>query len=185
MFILQLIANIKYMNIDFEAVKKQIRIDEFKRLYLLEIALTHPSYLNEVNPLCQEQRNLKEREYRRLATLGDAIFNAIVVDYLYHQLPDADRGELSKLKNSIITREQAGEFASELNLKQLCLLGRGERQKDEVEQTEMFGEMFEALLCAIYLEFERDFNKTKSWLINRFLQKKIANVIEKLYNIGD
>jgi len=99
------------MNIDFEAVKKEIGIYEFKRLDLLEAALTHPSVLNEQKNLTQEQRNLKEREYRRLATLGDAIFNAVVVDYLYHELPDADEQELSELKNSIITREQAGEFA--------------------------------------------------------------------------
>lgn len=92
------------MNIDFEAVKKEIGIYEFKRLDLLGAALTHLSILNEQKNLTQGQRNLKEREYRRLATLGDAIFNAVVVDYLYHELPDADEQELSELKNSILSQ---------------------------------------------------------------------------------
>jgi len=60
----------------------------------------------------------------------------------------------------------------------LCLLGKGERQRDEAEQIEMFGEMFEALLGAIYLEFERDFCKTKTWLLNRFFDELFEYVFD-------
>lgn len=43
----------------------------------------------------------------------------------------------------------------------------------------MFGEMFEALLGAIYLEFERGFSKTKTWLLNHFFDELFEYVFDE------
>ncbi|MBW4543944.1 MAG: hypothetical protein KME25_05815 [Symplocastrum torsivum CPER-KK1] len=162
------------MNI--EAVKKAIGIPDFKQTQLLEIALTHPSRIYENSNLTTQQKDAQEREYRRLAILGDAILGAVVIDYLHQQYADLNEGKLTELKNNLVSQQKLSEFARELKLKQLCLLGRGVEQKDYSEER-LFTEMFEALLGAIYLEFKRDFSRLRIWLVERFIQKTVNNLL--------
>jgi dsRNA-specific ribonuclease len=162
------------MNI--EAVKKAISIPDFKQTQLLEIALTHPSRIYENSNLTTQQKDAQEREYRRLAILGDAILGAVVIDYLHQQYPDLNEGKLTELKNNLVSQQKLSEFARELKLKQLCLLGRGVEQKDYSEER-LFTEMFEALLGAIYLEFKRDFSRLRIWLVERFIEKTVDNLL--------
>ena len=162
------------MNI--EAVKKAISIPDFKQTQLLEIALTHPSRIYENSNLTTQQKDAQEREYRRLAILGDAILGAVVIDYLHQQYADLNEGKLTELKNNLVSQQKLSEFARELKLKQLCLLGRGVEQKDYSEER-LFPEMFEALLGAIYLEFKRDFSRLRIWLVERFIEKTVDNLL--------
>ena len=162
------------MNI--EAVKKAISIPDFKQTQLLEIALTHPSRIYENINLSTQKKDAQEREYRRLAILGDAILGAVVIDYLHQQYPDLNEGKLTELKNNLVSQQKLSEFARELKLKQLCLLGRGVEQKDYSEER-LFTEMFEALLGAIYLEFKRDFSRLRIWLVERFIEKTVDNLL--------
>lgn len=164
------------MAIDIDAVKKIIAIPDFNQTKLLEIALTHSSYIYENTKLNGQQQDLQEREYRRLAILGDSILGAVVIDYLHENLPNLNQGELTLLKSDLVRRNKAYEFARKLNFRQLCLLGGSEKGKDESEQKDLFGEMFEALLGAIYLNFNRDFSPTRDWLVKHF----IANAVDTL-----
>ena len=97
------------MNI--EAVKKAISIPDFKQTQLLEIALTHPSRIYENSNLTTQQKDAQEREYRRLAILGDAILGAVVIDYLHQQYPDLNEGKLTELKNNLVSQQKLSEFA--------------------------------------------------------------------------
>ncbi|HCF27252.1 MAG TPA: hypothetical protein DEV81_08625 [Cyanobacteria bacterium UBA11049] len=165
------------MSIDIEAVKKAIGIPEFTRTDLLEIALTHPSkiYHNDDNlnrqqqDLNRQQQDQQEREYRRLAILGDAMLSAAVVDYLHQYFPNLNQGAITQRKSHLVSRKQCYEFAKILKLRQLCQLGESEKCKPETMQQDLLGEMFEALLSAIYLEFERDFYEFKQWLVKNFI----------------
>lgn len=158
------------MSIDIEAVKKAIGIPEFTRTDLLEIALTHPSkiYQNDDN-LNRQQQDQQKREYRRLAILGDAIFGAAVIDHLHQYFPNLNQGAITQWKCHLVSRKQCYEFAKTLNLRQLCQLGKTEKWKPETMQQDLLGEMFEALLGAIYIEFERDFYEFKQWLVKNFI----------------
>jgi dsRNA-specific ribonuclease len=162
--------------LDIEAVKKAIGIPDFKQTQLLKIALTHPSRIYENINLTQHQKDVQEREYRRLATLGDAILGAVVIDYLHQQYPDLNQGELTELKSDLVSKQKLSEFARELNLRELCLLGRGVERKDYSEER-LFPEMFEALLGAVYLEFKRDFSRLRIWLVERFIKKTVDNLL--------
>jgi dsRNA-specific ribonuclease len=82
--------------VDIEAVKKKIGIPDFKRTELLEIALTHPSRINENLALNRQQKDQQECEYRRLAILGDAMLGAVVIDYLHQQDSALNQDRLSK-----------------------------------------------------------------------------------------
>lgn len=164
------------MTIDIEAVKKAIAIPDFKQTKLLEIALTHSSYIYENPSLNRQQQDLQEREYRRLAILGDSILGAVVIDYLHQNFQNFSQFTLTDCKSKLVSRENAYEFARKLNLRQLCLLGGSEKSKHESQQKDLFAEMFEALLGAIYLNFNRDFSPSRDWLVKHF----IANAVDAL-----
>jgi dsRNA-specific ribonuclease len=160
-----------------ETVKKAIHIPDFRKTELLEIALTHSSYIEENKNLTQSQKSLQKREWRRLALLGDSILGTVVIDYLYDRLPAENQGTLTNWKSDLVRRTKAYEFARKLKLRQLCWLGKGEKTKDESEQIQLFGEMFEALLGAIYLEFERDFSRARNWLVNHFIEDAVDDLL--------
>lgn len=167
------------MSVNIKTISEALGIPNFNRTDLLDIALTHRSYTNEHHNLIQLPPTQHEIEYRRLALLGDAILGAIVTDYLYHRCPTLDKGALSSLKShKLVTRVKLSEFARELNLKQLCLLGQGEKLRDESCQVELFGEMFEALFGAIYLEFNRDFSRSRNWLVEHFIAKAVNDLLK-------
>jgi len=169
----------KNMGVNLEAVKVAIALPNFHQTALLEIALTHPSYIYEDLKLNREQQDQKERQYRRQAILGDAIFNAVVVDYLVDdRFPTLNQGDITnKFKSPIVSRKQHFEFAQELNLRNLCLLGRSARDKEETGHMQLFAEMFEALVGAIYLGFERDFSRARDWLIERFIKRAVNDLL--------
>jgi len=160
-----------------ETVKKAIYIPDFKKTELLEIALTHPSYIYENNNLNQLQKDQQKREYRRLALLGDSILGTVVIEYLYDRLPAENQGTLTNWKSDLVRRNKAYEFARKLNLRRLCMLGQGEKFRDESGQIQLFGEMFEALLGAIYLEFERDFSRARNWLVEHFIAGAVDDLL--------
>ncbi|MEO8891525.1 MAG: ribonuclease III domain-containing protein [Coleofasciculaceae cyanobacterium] len=165
------------MSINIEAIKKVIGIPNFKQIDLLQVALTHPSYIYENRVLNRQQQDLQERKYRRLAILGDSILGAVVIDYLYDRFPDINQGALTDWKSDLVRRKKAYEFSRKFNLSHYCLLGRSQTGKDESEQKDLFAEMFEALLGAIYLEFKRDFSRTRDWLVNNFIGEAVDNLL--------
>jgi dsRNA-specific ribonuclease len=177
--------------INIEAVKTAIGIPNFQETELLEIALTHPSRIYEQPNLTQQQKDEQENKYRRLALLGDSILNTVLVDYLHQQYPLFTKGTISnEFKDKILSRKKASEFANKLNLKQLCLLGKSE-QGNKQSQQDLFGEMFEALVGAIYLGFERDISRASNWLIEKFIKQAVEEIlldtkinIEQVYEDG-
>jgi dsRNA-specific ribonuclease len=164
------------MGVNIEAVKFAIALPDFQQTALLEIALTHRSYTTEHPDLIGLSPQKQEREYRRLALLGDAILGAVVTNYLYHLFPDLEQGTLSPLKSDLVDRKKLSEFAWALNLRELCLLGGSALQIDKSDQNRFLSETFEALFGAIYLEFERNFDRAGNWVIKRFIAPAVSEI---------
>ncbi len=80
-----------------QAFIKVIDIPDFDEKELLEIALTHPSYIYELN-VDREKQDLQEKVYKRLAHLGNAILGAIVTEYLYDRFPEYTSSDLTEDK---------------------------------------------------------------------------------------
>jgi len=160
-----------------QAFIKVIGIPDFHNIKLLELSLNHPSYIYELN-IDRQSKDLQEKNYRRLAHLGDAIIGAVVTDYLYERFPEYPIGELTEDKQLLVDKVQLSEFASKLNLQQFCLLGKSLRTKPVNEQERLFAEMFEAVFGAIYLGLNRDFYKASSWLVEKF----ITDTVNALYD---
>jgi len=160
-----------------QAFIKVIGIPDFYEIEVLELALTHPSYIYESNADRQSE-DLQEKNYRRLAHLGDAIIGAVVTDYLYKKFPESTQGELTEDKQLLVDKVQLSEFASKLNIQQFCLLGKSLKGKPFNEQERLCAEMFKAVFGAIYLGLKRDFYKASSWLVENF----IADAVDELLN---
>lgn len=59
------------------------------------------------------------------------------------------------------------------------------KNKAQTEQKELLGEMFEALLGTIYLNFERDFSKTRNWFVKRLLLNAVNEMLTGASFIND
>ncbi len=154
-----------------------IDIPNFKDTGMLEIALIHPSYSYEINS-SKEVKDLLEKLYKRLAHLGDAIFSAIVTDCLFESCPSCTIAELTEGKKLLVDKSLLFEFAKQLKLQQFCLLGKSQQGKPLDGQEKLFAEMFKAVFGAIYLEFERDFSKARTWLNEQFLEEAIELLLK-------
>lgn len=117
---------------------------KFNNKSLLENALTHSSYANEV------RNGITSNE--RLEFLGDSVLSVIVADYLFKNFKTIPEGELTKLRASLVCEKSLCAFAREINLGVHLLLGRGEEKGGGRERDSILADAFEAVLAAIYLD---------------------------------
>ena len=111
---------------------------------LLQRALTHRSYINE-HPSAVEDNE-------RLEFLGDACLDMTSAAWLYQRFPELDEGELTRLRSSLVRTEQLAEFARELGLGEVVLLGKGEAASGGRDRIALLCDVFEAFVGAIYLD---------------------------------
>lgn len=134
---------------------------------LLREALTHRSYLNEINQAWPSNE--------RLEFLGDAVLGLITTDYLFQRFPKLGEGELTNLRSALVRTETLARFAQDIGLGQYLFLGRGEEISHGRQRPAGLACAFEALLGSIYLdqgyEFAREFAM-------RFVEPELATVIE-------
>ncbi|MGB0932975.1 MAG: ribonuclease III [Lishizhenia sp.] len=110
-----------------------------KELSYFYEALTHKSISNK-----SEKLNSNER----LEFLGDAIFDAVIANYLYDKFPEEDEGYLTKLKSKIVSRKSLSSIADKIQLRKHILYQKGR----SIKIATLEGNAFEALMGAIYLD---------------------------------
>jgi ribonuclease-3 len=113
-------------------------------LRLLRRALTHRSYLNE------HPEALEDNE--RLEFLGDAVLDFLVGAWLYNHFPELKEGDLTKLRSALVRTDQLANFARQLHLDSLMLLGHGENEAGGRERIGLLCATYEAVIGALYLE---------------------------------
>ena len=116
----------------------------FNQPWLLQRAFTHRSYLNE-NPSILEDNE-------RLEFLGDAVLDFMVGAWLYHHFPEMAEGHLTRLRAALVGNNRLAEFARQLNLGSVLLLGKGEAEGGGRNRSALLGSTFEALVGAIFLD---------------------------------
>ena len=118
----------------------------FRDITLLERALTHKSYINEV----RKKRIVRDNE--RLEFLGDAVLGLIISDFLIKRFPHYSEGQLSKLKGFIVSESFLFEVAKELQLGKYLNLGRGEDNSGGRRKRSILADAIEAVVASIYLD---------------------------------
>ena len=129
----------------------------FKDPSLLRLALVHRSYCNE-NGLDPSE------SYERLEFLGDAVLELAVSTELYRRLPEADEGELTKTRSSLVRRETLAQIARRIDLGKYILVGKGVDTSNGRQQDSVLAAAFEALVAAVYLDQGNEF--TRQFIIN-------------------
>ena len=127
----------------FEELERKLNLTLYDE-DLTRQALVHSSYLNE-NPGAAPASN------ERLEFLGDAVIGALVADYLYHRFPDLPEGQLTSLRAAVVRAGSLAEWAQQIKLGELLLLGKGEESHGGREREGLLAATFEALMAAIYL----------------------------------
>ena len=114
----------------------------FKTPNLLDCALTHKSFVNEVGGT----------ENEKMEFLGDAIIGMLISEYLYTRFPDYPEGKLSTIKAAVVSRPALAGRAIEIELGKYLLLGRGEETSGGRKRPSILADAFEAVVAAIYLD---------------------------------
>lgn len=117
---------------------------KFKNRKLLENALMHSSYANEV------RNGTSSNE--RLEFLGDSVLSIIVSDYIYKNFPKLPEGELTRMRASLVCEKTLCTFSRELGVGEYLMLGKGEDKGGGRERDSILADAFEAILAAIYLD---------------------------------
>lgn len=107
-------------------------------------ALLHRSFLTRVN------RPIHSNE--RLEFLGDSILNLIVAEYLYHHYPDAEEGELTKVRSRLVNRKALAAYAKDIKLSDFILMSNSAAQSVGKGCDTIIADTYEAVIAAIYLD---------------------------------
>ena len=80
----------------------------FKKVYLLELALTHSSLIG------QDNQNRKSNE--RLEFLGDRVLGIVIADILLDRVPEENEGDIARRFTALVRMETLGCIAERLKL---------------------------------------------------------------------
>jgi ribonuclease-3 len=127
-----------------------------RNIYLYKVALSHKS-APQVWLKGQQVNN------ERLEYLGDAVLSSIVADYLYKKFPYQNEGFLTEMRSRIVSRSRFNKLSLKMGLNKLIFQGNGSFTSSK----SIFGDTFEALIGAIYLD--KGYNFTKRVVIRRII----------------
>lgn len=117
----------------------------FKDRRLLQQALTHSSYANEM-------KINKGEDYERLEFLGDAVLELVTSDFLFRERRENSEGKLSKLRASIVCEPALAFCARELSLERYIMLGKGEETTGGRGRDSIVSDVMESVIGAVYLD---------------------------------
>ncbi|MEA5535452.1 ribonuclease III domain-containing protein [Crocosphaera sp. XPORK-15E] len=125
-----------------------------------------------IAPLLERhQKDSKERisPEKQVKLLGDTLFSAIIIDYLYDLLPYVNPGRLSKLAKTLMTKEKQAKYISKISPEDWEIITA---RNEKTSKTS-----FPTLLGTIYLHFEQKnhrtrYQNTQKWLIENCLDQE-------------
>ncbi len=109
---------------------------------LVTCALTHRSAGN-----CNNER---------LEFLGDAVLGFVIAEALYRSFPEANEGQLSRLRASLVKRDSLADVARGLGLGDYLVLGSGELKSGGQARDSILADALEAIFGAVFLDGELD-----------------------------
>lgn len=133
---------------------------QFNQQDLLQQALTHRSFSRGNNN-------------ERLEFLGDSILNLVISNCIYHRFADADEGDLSRIRASLVKQATLAQVAREINLGEYINLGGGELKSGGYRRSSILSDALEAVIGAIYLD--SDYQQTETAVL-RLFQGQLENM---------
>jgi ribonuclease-3 len=120
----------------------------------------------------------KAENNERLEFLGDAVLDAIVADLVYRKFPNRKEGFMTNTRSKIVQRESLNRIALKMGLDKM-IVSSG---KICSHNNYMFGNAFEALIGAIYLDM--GYGKCCEYVQKQIIEKYVPldKVIHKEMN---
>lgn len=131
------------MNEEQQKTLAQILGYTFQDQALLEEAFTHPSYAHDRDGGFGNER---------LEFLGDAVLGLVIAQRLYVAHPDWREGELTRARSSLVNTHALARRSRQLGLGEFLQLGKTELRTGGREKSSILGNLFEAILGALYLD---------------------------------
>ena len=103
-----------------------------------------------VQALTHRSANHKHNE--RMEFLGDSVLGLVITNALYHHMPKATEGYLSRLRASLVNEGTLAEIANELLLGDFLRLGAGELKSGGFRRKSILSDTLEAVIASVYLE---------------------------------
>ena len=110
----------------------------------------------------------------RLEFLGDAVIESVSSDYLFIEFPDKNEGFLTQLRSKMVSRQSLNSVAKRIGLDDHVITNAS----SSTSQKHIYGDAFEAMMGAIYLDQGYDF-------VNRLLINKIFTQYLKLETLAE
>ncbi|MEO1147534.1 MAG: ribonuclease III [Cyanobacteria bacterium J06638_22] len=117
---------------------------------LLDQALIHPSADAEHN-------------YERLEFYGDAVLKLAASRFLYEHFPKASEGEMSVLRDVLVSDRTLAHIGDRYNLERYLLVGKS-LQHDQTGRMDRIAEATEAMIAVLYLSGSHSLQLVKPWL---------------------
>jgi ribonuclease-3 len=115
------------------------RLDyEIRDAALFSAALTH--------------RSAARLHNERLEFLGDAVLNLSIAEHLFRANPQANEGDLSRLRAWLVSGPPRAEPAARIGLGEVLRLGSGELKTGGFRRESILADALEALFGAVYLD---------------------------------
>ena len=125
------------MDKKFKELEKIIKYN-FRKISLLEKALTHKSYDNIINN-------------EKLEFLGDRVLGLVISEKLLEKYPEEKEGIIDKKFANLVNKKTCLLIAKKINLKKFILLGASHK-KLERSADKISSDCLEAIVGAIYLD---------------------------------
>ncbi|MCH5335683.1 MAG: ribonuclease III [Alistipes sp.] len=113
---------------------------------LYKLALIHKS----ASLILEDGRQINNE---RLEYLGDAIIEAVTSDYIFIEYPDEQEGFMTRMRAKMVSRQSLNEIARRIGLADRVVSNSG----GNIQQKHIYGDAFEAMIGAIYLDKGYDF----------------------------
>jgi len=152
-------------NINYKRKKQLEKFQEQYNLKFNDINLLNQAFTFGVNPYGYQVKHLDS--YERLEFLGDDVLELCINKILMENYPDYNEGQLTRLKQSIVSNENIAKYSKKLELDKMTEL--------TPSTTKRLADIFEALLGAIFVDGKDDGFKNAY----KFIQDNFANEILK------
>ena len=155
----------RFTSFDFESFEKVIGYTIRNKRTFLE-ALLHRSFLQFQSKPHQRVSN------ERLEFLGDSILDLIVGEYLFDRYPNAEEGELTKIRSRLVNRKALVVYARELKLNTFMFMSTSAEQAVEKGNDSILADAYEAIIAAIYLD--SSFEEAR-----KFVERQVLGAVKK------
>lgn len=155
--------NVKITLSDVNAMLRSASISQSAiSIDIYQTAFTHKSYVLHgsnkkfcklFQPTDDKLVSFRTKSYEAIEFYGDSIVAAATVEYLFKRYYDKfDEGELTKLKNIIVSSTYLSMFASKFNFQKFLLLANGFENVYGRNVERLLEDTFEAFVAAISLD---------------------------------